>query len=86
MVYVESTKNLDARLPYDDAIPPLLQQLLALFPHAPVLMNTSAYPEIVALTGVPLRQTINESDLGIFKCRTGGACDSRRRGGGFRRR
>jgi hypothetical protein len=67
IVYVESTKNLDARLPYDDAIPPLLQQLLALFPHAPVLMNTSAYPEIVSLTGIPLRQTINESDLWVFR-------------------
>ncbi len=30
-------------------------------------MNTSIYPEIVALTGIPLRQTINESDLGIFR-------------------
>ncbi len=67
LVYVESTKNLDARLPYDDAIPPLLDQLLAVFPHATVLMNTSAYPEIVSLTGIPLRQTINESDLGIFR-------------------
>ena len=30
-------------------------------------MNTSIYPEIVALTGIPLRQTINESDLEIFR-------------------
>jgi hypothetical protein len=67
LVYVESTKNLDARLPYDHAIPPFLQQLLAGLPHAPVLMNTSTYPEIVSLTGIPLRQTINESDLGIFR-------------------
>ena len=28
LVYVESTKNLDARLPYDQAIPPLLRRLL----------------------------------------------------------
>jgi hypothetical protein len=67
LVYVEGTKNLNARRPYDDAIPPLLQQLLGVFPHAPVLMNTSVYPEIVSLTGIPLRQTINESDLGIFR-------------------
>jgi len=67
VVYVESTKNLDARLPYDSTIPQLLRQLLALFPHAPVLMNTSAYPEIVSLTGIPLRQTINEGDLAIFR-------------------
>ena len=67
LVYVESTKNLHARLPYDDAIPPFLKRLLAIDPHATVLMDTSAYPEIVSLTGIPLRQTINESDLGIFR-------------------
>jgi hypothetical protein len=66
IVYIESTTNLEARQPYDEAIPPLLEQLLAHFPQAPVLMNTSAYPEIVAMTGIPLRETINESDLEIF--------------------
>jgi hypothetical protein len=29
-------------------------------------MNTSVFPEIVAFTGIPLRQTINESDLEIY--------------------
>ncbi len=67
VVYVESTKNADARQPYDDSIPPALQSLLALDPRAPVLMNTSLYPEIVASTGIPLRQTINESDLEIYR-------------------
>ena len=67
VVYVESTKNADARRPYDDSIPPALQSLLAADPRAPVLMNTSLYPEIVAFTGIPLRQTINESDLGIYR-------------------
>jgi hypothetical protein len=67
IVYVESTKNADARQPYDDAIPPALKSLLVLDPHAPVLMNTSLYPEIVSLTGISLRQTINESDLEIFR-------------------
>ena len=67
IVYVESTKNADARQPYDYAIPPALKSLLALDPRAPVLMNTSLYPEIVAFTGIPLRQTINESDLGIYR-------------------
>jgi hypothetical protein len=67
LVYVESTKNLEARLSYDEAIPPVLQDLLSFLPRAPVLINTSAYPEIVALTGIPLRQTINESDLEIFR-------------------
>jgi hypothetical protein len=67
IVYVESTKNADARQPYDDSIPPALQSLLAVDPRAPVLMNTSLYPEIVAFTGIPLRQTINESDLEIYR-------------------
>lgn len=67
IVYIEGTKNAQARQPYDNAIPPDLQSLLALDPRAPVLMNTSIYPEIVAFTGIPLRQTINESDLGIYR-------------------
>jgi len=67
LVYLESTRNLDARLPYDENLPPVLADLLSLLPHAPVLMDTSAYPEIVAFTGIPLRQTINESDLEIFR-------------------
>ena len=67
IVYAESTYNLDARLPYDQAIPPLLRDLLHTFPHATVLMNTSTYPEIVAFTGIPLRQTINESDLALWR-------------------
>ena len=56
-------QNLDARLPYDEAIPPLLDDMLTTFPGAPILMDTSTYPEIVSLTGIPLRETINESDL-----------------------
>ena len=67
IVYAESTANLDARLPYDQAIPPLLQDLLRTFPRGTVLMNTSTYPEIVAFTGIPLRQTINESDLTLWR-------------------
>ena len=30
-------------------------------------MDTSVYPEIVAFTGIPLHQTINESDLEIYR-------------------
>jgi len=67
IVYVEGTKNADARQPYDDSIPPALQSFLAVDPRAPVLMNTSLYPELVAFTGIPLHQTINESDLGIYR-------------------
>ena len=67
IVYAESAGNLAARLPYDEAIPPLLARLLKSFPHGTVLMNTSTYPEIVAFTGIPLRQTINESDLSLWR-------------------
>ena len=66
IVYVESTKNAHARQSYDNSIPPALHSLLILDPHAAVLVNTSIYPEIVASTGIPLRQTINEGDLGIY--------------------
>jgi hypothetical protein len=67
LVYVESTKNLDARLPFDQNIPPLLRSLLAQHPGAQVLMNTSVYPELVSMTGIPLRQTINETDRDIYQ-------------------
>ena len=67
LVYVEGTKNIAARLPYDEAIPPLLRDPRYDLPRRHVLMNTSMYPEIVAFTGIPLRQTINESDLDIWR-------------------
>lgn len=67
LVYMEGTKNIAARRAYDVAIPPVLRALIAERPQAVVLMNTSVFPEIVALTGIPLRQTINESDLEIYR-------------------
>jgi hypothetical protein len=67
LVYVEGTKNEAARRPYDLGIPPALRSMLASRPGAIVLMNTSVYPELVSLTGIPLRQTINESDKQYFK-------------------
>jgi hypothetical protein len=67
LVYAESTKNIEARRPYDLEIPPALRTLLAEKPGVVILMDTSAYPELVALTGIPLRQTINESDLEIYR-------------------
>ena len=44
-----------------------MRALLAERPQSVVLMDTSVFPEIVALTGIPLRQTINESDLEIYR-------------------
>jgi hypothetical protein len=67
LVYVEGTKNIDARRPFDENIPPLLRKLLAERPGGAVLMNTSVHPELVAFTGIPLRQTINESDQYIYR-------------------
>lgn len=66
LVYVEGTKNIDAHRPYQLAIPPVLRAQLARQPAATILMETSVDPEIVALTGIPLRQTINEADLSLW--------------------
>jgi hypothetical protein len=65
-VYIEGTKNLYARRGYVLAIPRALTDLLASHPGATVLMNTSILPEIVTNVGIPLRQTINESDLYLW--------------------
>jgi hypothetical protein len=67
LVYVEGTKNIDARRPFDGNIPPVLHELAAQRPGGAVLMNTSVYPELVAFSGIPLRQTINESDQYIYR-------------------
>ena len=67
LVYVEGTKNMEARRAYDEQIPPALRALLSKRPGGTVLMVTSAYPEIVADTGIPLRQTINESDKEFYR-------------------
>jgi hypothetical protein len=67
LVYVEGTRNLQARRPIFIQIPPVLRALLAQRPGSLILMDTSVYPEIVTLTGIPLRQTINESDLGLYR-------------------
>ncbi len=66
LVYVEGTKNAATRRAFDREIPPELRALLASRPGEPVLMVTSVHPELVALTGIPLRQTISESDRGIY--------------------
>lgn len=67
LVFVESTKNVEARRPFDENIPPVMRQLLSRRPGAPVLMNSSVYPELIAFSGIPLAQTINESDQYIYR-------------------
>jgi hypothetical protein len=66
LVYVEGTKNRIAHRPYQVAVPRALRALLAKKPDATILMETSVDPEIVALTGIPLKQTINEADLAVW--------------------
>ena len=66
LVYIEGTKNSAARHPYDLAIPPVLRSLLSTRSGGIILMNTSLYPELVSVTGIPLRQTLNESDKQFF--------------------
>ncbi len=67
LTYVESIKNIDSRRPFEQQIPPVLRALLATRPGGIVLMETSVYPQLVALTGIPLRQTINESDKQYYQ-------------------
>jgi hypothetical protein len=67
LVYVEGTKNALARRPYERTIAAALRAQLAKNPDAAVLMDTSVYPQIVAMSGIPLRQTINESDREYFQ-------------------
>ena len=66
-VYVEGVKNIESRRAYEIEIPPVMRTLLATRPNAAVLMNTSVYPQLVAFSGIPLRQTINETDQDIYQ-------------------
>ncbi|HUX43206.1 MAG TPA: hypothetical protein VMV57_00510 [Terracidiphilus sp.] len=67
ITYVEGTKNINARRPLQQQIPPVLRALLATRPGSTILMDTSVYPQLVTLTGIPLRQTINESDKQFYR-------------------
>ncbi len=67
LVYVEGTLNLRARRAFDENIPPAMRAQLARCPAGAVLMDTSVHPELVALTGIPLHQTINESDRSLYR-------------------
>jgi hypothetical protein len=66
LTYIEGTKNIDARRPLEQQIPPVLRSLLATRPGGIVLMKTSVYPNLVAFTGIPLRQTVNEGDADFY--------------------
>ena len=66
LTYIEGTKNIESRRAFEEEIPPVLRKLVGEHPGAPVLMGTSVYPNLVAFTGISLRQTINESDRLIF--------------------
>jgi hypothetical protein len=67
LCYIEGAKNYAAREHYEQVIPTALRGLLAKRAGGIVLMDTSHYPQIVALTGIPLRQTINESDKEFYR-------------------
>jgi hypothetical protein len=66
LTYTEGVKNIDSRRTFEAEIPPVLRSLLATRPGGVVLMNTSVFPQFVSLTGIPLRQTINESDKEFY--------------------
>lgn len=67
LTYEEGLRNVEARQPLLDQIPPVLRTLLATRPGGIVLMETSVYPQLVTYTGICLRQTINESDKQFYK-------------------
>jgi hypothetical protein len=67
MVYIEGTKNAIARRPYEQLLASALREQLKQHPGAVVLMNSSVYPHVVALSGIPFSQTINESDKEYYK-------------------
>jgi hypothetical protein len=67
LVYIEGTKNAIARRPYERTLASALREQLRSRPGAVVLMNTSVYPHVVALSGIPLRQAINESDKEYYQ-------------------
>jgi hypothetical protein len=67
LVFVESTKNVESRRVYDAEVPEAVHAALAAHPTGAVLMNTSVHPEFVAFSGIPLRQTINESDREYYQ-------------------
>ena len=66
LTYIEGIKNIDSRRALEADIPPVLRSLLAMRPGGVILMNTSVFPQLVSLTGIPLRQTINESDKEFY--------------------
>lgn len=66
LTYIEGTKNIEARRPFEEQIPPVLRSLLSTRPGGIVLMKTSVYPQIVAFSGIPLRQTVNEDDADFY--------------------
>jgi len=66
LTYVEGVKNYDSRSALEAQIPPVLKAELAKRPGGVILMETSVFPSLVAQTGIPFRQTINEADLKIF--------------------
>jgi hypothetical protein len=67
LVYIEGIKNIEARRPLERDIPPAMRALLAERPGGVVLMDTSVYPNLVAFTGIPLLQTVNESDKEYYR-------------------
>jgi hypothetical protein len=67
LTYVEGVKNIESRRPFEEQIPPLLRAQIGNHSECIVLMQTSVYPNLVAFTGIPLSQTINESDKEFYQ-------------------
>ena len=66
LTYAEGIKNVESRRTLEAEIPPVLRSLLSERRGGVVLMDTSVFPQLVSLTGIPLRQTVNESDKEFY--------------------
>ncbi|HEY9127179.1 MAG TPA: glycosyltransferase family 39 protein [Acidobacteriaceae bacterium] len=62
LTYIEGSKNAASRAPYTLQLGEALGRLHAIDPQAVALMDTSTFPNVVAIAGMTYKQTINESD------------------------
>ena len=66
LTYVEGSKNASTRAGYTRQLGEALGRLHAQDPNGAVFMDTSTFPNVVAIAGLTYRQTINESDKEFY--------------------
>ncbi len=66
LTYVEGSKNASTRAGYTIQLGRALGRLHRQDPNGAVFMDTSTFPNVVAIAGLTYRQTINESDKEFY--------------------